>query len=541
MSNINEERKNNFITNKRKANSIIKKRLESKNKKSPSKYFSLEKSTEKDDNNQFKSFNNNKKMELSKSCKNFNKYQYNLDNENYKEITTDNHEINLNLKRMNFVPRINRHKRNLNKYLRLNKDDNDNNNKNFNKETESDLINISHNNYRKKPRCISTEVNNTNKNNKNKKFKLKPSHSSTNVNSANKSPKKNLYNNTYSIEIPNYLCDNCYNQKLLQEKYPYLSYSMNNKELLTDKFINENPFYFIDQMKHDEKNRIHKRIDKLSTKQKLALSMYENEINLPRNLKKEKLQLINEYSLNPLAIYHKKDPKFLEKKKIFDKKEKLIIDNPDIYQGLGPRKALRDYYQKCVYQVPKLEESYKINPVYKKNYIKVLKKQIEDKKIKEKEIKKRTRISEYIANKNFDELNKKERLYDLNKKEQERKKLIDDNNKLQEYKKNKKEIKDEEEKKYRNKLNLMKDRDTQNIKIRNKKDKELDCEMYQKMIDDMNKKKEMKINNEIEEKKKWNNYLDKYNLKYSIINRHNNCDGCNRAIKNQKLKKISSN
>ena len=223
---------------------------------------------------------------------------------------------------------------------------------------------------------------------------------------------------------------------------------MNNKELLTDKFINENPFYFIDQMRHDEKNRIQKRIDNLSTKQKLALSMYENEINLPRNLKKEKLQLINEYSLNPLAIYHKKDPKFLEKKKIFDKKEKLIIDNPDIYQGLGPRKALRDYYQKCVYQVPKLEESYKINPVYKKNYIKVLKKQIEDKKIKEKEIKKRTRISEYIANKNFDELTKKERLHDLNKKEQERKKLIDDNNKLQEYKKNIKEIKDEEEKKY---------------------------------------------------------------------------------------------
>ena len=35
----------------------------------------------------------------------------------------------------------------------------------------------------------------------------------------------------------------------------------------------------------------------------------------------------------------------------------------------------------------------------------------------------------------------------------------------------------------------MKDRDTQNIKIRNKKDKELDCEMYQKMFDDMNKKK----------------------------------------------------
>ena len=65
--------------------------------------------------------------------------------------------------------------------------------------------------------------------------------------------------------------------------------------------------------------------------------------------------------------------------------------------------------------------------------------------------------------------------------------------------------------------------------------------MYQKMFDDMNKKKEMKINNEIEEKKKWNNYLDKYNLKYSIINRHNNCDGCNRAIKNQKLKKITSN
>ena len=242
---------------------------------------------------------------------------------------------------MSFVPRINRHRRNLNKFLRMNKDNNDDiiniysnnnyNNINYKKtqnENEKKLLNKSHNNFnclfKKKPRSISTEVNN-NYNNKNKNddnnYIPKMHYSSTNANSVQTSPKGKISNLKYKIEAPNYVCNNCYNKKLIQDKEPSSSYRMNNQELLTDKFINENPFYFVDQMNQMEKKRIQKKLDNLSNKQRLALSMYEKEINKPKNLKKEKLQLMNEYSLNPLAIYHLKDPKFLEQKKIFDKKE----------------------------------------------------------------------------------------------------------------------------------------------------------------------------------------------------------------------------
>ena len=556
MSNNNEENKNNIIINKRKTNSVLKKRMESKNKKIHTRCNTLENSKEKEINLQPKSLYKTKRVELSKSCTNFynNNARLNFENEKEKEKYNDNNNmINLNLKKDFFVPRITRHRRNLNKFLKMNNDNGNDiinnkynnikssNNNNFTNENQKKLMNKSHHNFnklfnKKKQRCISTEANTNN----NPKYKY---YSSTNANSVEKTPKGKITNLTYSIEAPNYVCNNCYNKKLIQDKDSNLSYQMNNKELLANKFINENPFYFVDQMNQMEKKRIQKKLDNLSTKQRLALSIYEKEINKPRNLKKEKLQLINEYSLNPLAIYHLKDPKFIEQKKVFDKKEKLILNNPEIYQGLGkPRKAFQDYYEKCMYQVPQLEEIYKENPVYKQNYIRTLRKQIEDKKIKEKEIKKSTKIAEFYANKIFNEYTEKERLNDLKKIQQGKQYIIQENNKMDGYKKNLKEIKDKEEKKYLYKLDLLKDRDNQNIRIRNKKDKELDCEMYQKMFDEMNQKREMKINNEKEEKKKWNNYLDRYNLKYNITNRHSNCDICNKPIKkNEKLKKYRAN
>ena len=54
------------------------------------------------------------------------------------------------------------------------------------------------------------------------------------------------------------------------------------------------------------------------------------------------------------------------------------------------------------------------------------------------------------------------------------------------------------------------------------------------MFDEMNQKREKKIYDRNEEKRKWNNYLDKYNMRYGYKNRYNNCDICNRPIQDQK-------
>ena len=87
--------------------------------------------------------------------------------------------------------------------------------------------------------------------------------------------------------------------------------------------------------------------------------------------------------INPLSINDKKDPRYIKQKNNFDKKENIIYQNPNIYKSLEPRKAYKDYYSKCIFQIPKMEKTYCHNPVYKKNYIRALEKQIEEKKNKE--------------------------------------------------------------------------------------------------------------------------------------------------------------
>ena len=547
MSNYNEEQNNNFVIKKRKTNSFMNK-PQYKIKKPDSRCLTVE-NTEDRDYYKAKTFNN-RKINCSKSYSNFNKYNINCDN----KINNENEIDFFKHPKLNFVPRINRHKRNLNKFININKE-NDNN---IQTKTQSyhikpkekqkeNAINKTYNNfnsfYKRKKRSISTEPNNDYINYKNKYINENQKdsellnnrirHSSTNVNSNKKQRKNNL---TYANDCSsNYVCKNCFDKKMLEEKFPSLSKSMiNSKEKLVDQFINENPFYFIDKMNNLEKKRIQSNLDNLSFKQRNVIPIYEQEVNKPSNLRKEQLQLINEYSLNPLAIEHGKDPKFLEQKIFFDRKEKLIQNNPDIYPGLVPRKAFQDYYEKCMYQIPSSEENYTINPVYKKNYIKALKKQISDKENRERDLILKTKKAEYIANKNFNEYKKREKLNEMKKSKYNLQMFNKDNKKLEEYKKYKKENMMREEEKFGQRLDLMKDKENKDYRLRYKKEKHMDCEMYQKMFDEMNQKREKKIYDRNEEKRKWNNYLDKYNMRYGYKNRYNNCDICNRPIQDQK-------
>jgi len=543
MSNYNEEQNNNFVIKKRKTNSFMNK-PQYKIKKPDSRCLTVENNEDRD-YYKTKTFNN-RKINCSKSYSNFNKYNINCDN----KINTENEIDFFKHPKLNFVPRINRHKRNLNKFININKE-NDNNiqtkTQSYHIKQKENDINKTYNNfnsfYKRKKRSISTEPNNDYINYKNKYinenqkdselFNNRIRHSSTNVNSNKKQRKNNL---TYANDCSsNYVCKNCFDKKMLEEKFPSLSKSMiNSKEKLVDQFINENPFYFIDKMNNLEKKRIQSNLDNLSFKQRNVIPIYEQEINKPSNLRKEQLQLINEYSLNPLAIEHGKDPKFLEQKIFFDRKEKLIQNNPDIYPGLVPRKAFQDYYEKCMYQIPSSEENYTINPVYKKNYIKALKKQISDKENRERDLILKTKKAEYIANKNFNEYKKREKLNEMKKSKYNLQMFNKDNKKLEEYKKYKKENMMKEEEKFGQRLDLMKDKENKDYRLRYKKEKHMDCEMYQKMFDEMNQKREKKIYDRNEEKRKWNNYLDKYNMRYGYKNRYNNCDICNRPIQDQK-------
>jgi hypothetical protein len=341
----------------------------------------------------------------------------------------------------NNVPRIQRKKNKIDKYI--NKDQNLNDKK---KITDTSRIskNIMNNSMDKDYYIFKRRLKNNNINDNNtiklNNISYNKTHSTNIINKNTKyNNKKNNRNSSYDNKnkkkdnIKNLLCTNCFDLKMLEDQDNKAN-EIDRKEQLNERFILENPFYFIDVMNEKEKNRIKEKIDYNTNRQRLALANFKKEVDKPKNNAKENLQLINEYSLNPLSINDGKDPRYLKQKKNFDKKENIIYQNPNLYKSMQPRKAYNDYYNKCIYQIPNMEKTYYRNPVYKENYIKALKKQIEDKKIKEYEKKKKQNEAESFALKQFNEYKKKA---EINEKVEINKRIIqyiDDNKQLKDFK-----------------------------------------------------------------------------------------------------------
>ena len=404
--------------------------------------------------------------------------------------------------------------------------------KNYYKNKENKIYNINNDNeYNKSNNNIRYSNNNINNINEQHDYQIMKESAVKKINRNSSYDNKNKINDN----ITNLLCRNCFNRKMLEDQ------NTNTKEIdkieyLNDKFINENPFYFIDKMSDNEKKRINDKIESNSNKQRLALANYKKEIDNPNNNTKEKLQLINEYSLNPLSIDKGKDPRYVKLKNNFDKKEKIIQNNPNIYKSMEPRKAYNDYYNKCIYQVPKIENRHYVNPVYKENYIKTLKKQIEDKKNKEYENRRKQKEAEALANKQFNEYKKMAKLHQKENQNKGIKELINDNKQLDDFKKYTKNVLREKERKLGNELAQKNDNLNRTIQLRNRNEKSDNLEIYQEWLNDVNKKNQAKKDNKDEEDRKWNNYIYNYNLKCNN-SAYENCDICNRSYEKEKLKK----
>ena len=336
------------------------------------------------------------------------------------------------------------------------------------------------------------------------------------------------------------ICKTCFDKKMLEKENEKNgnSFLIDKKELLNDRFINENPFYFIDKMGDNERKRINDKIESNSNKQRLALANYRKELDNPKNNTKEKLQLLNEYSLNPLTIEAGIDPRYLKQKKNYDKKEKIIHQNPDIYKGLEPRKAYNDYYNKCIYQIPKIEENYYINPVYKNNYIKALKKQIEDKRNKETEDRRKQREAEALANKKFNEYKRIAKLNELESHNRGIQKMKSDNKDLDDFKRYKNDMLRQQEKQLGNELAQMKNQVDKDFALRSKNVKDENKETYQDWLNDIERKAKQKRENLDEENKKWNNYIERYKYRCNHDKVYANCDLCNRPYEKDKLKRF---
>ena len=476
---------------------------------------------------------------------NYNDLNFRYTNNDIKKANNGNRAYSTNQNSINYynrneiVPRIVRNKKNVNKFIN-NKNNNlreitkENNRErlyrqiNINKRNRSIDSNSYYNENKKYNKLNYTNDNFNSRINRSIDYESRNENRNQKMNRINRNTSYDGSTNT-NEKLISLLCKNCFDKKMLENENPRHK-QMDEKEYLNDKFINENPFYFIDKMSDNEKKRINEKIASNSNKQRLAYANFKKQMDNP----KEKLQLLNEYSLNPLAIEVGKDPRYLKQKKNYDKKEKLINQNPDKYKALEPRKAYNDYYNKCIYQVPPIEESYYINPVYKMNYIKALKKQIEDKKNEENERKKRQRMAEALANKQFNEY---KRRANLNEKEMHNNGIEimkNDNKQLDDFKKYKNDLLKEREKKLGNELEQKNNEVDRNIKLRNRNIKSENVENYHDWLNEVERKRQNKKEIKDEENKRWNNYIKNYNYKCSH-GCYANCDICNRPYEKDKL------
>ena len=100
----------------------------------------------------------------------------------------------------------------------------------------------------------------------------------------------------------NYVCDNCYNNKIVTKKFK--EQPPQQKEILNNTFNKVNPFYFQDKMKDLHKDKIQHRIKELEKLQRQALNnLAKYKIENPTNI--EKFQKTQELSINPMVAQEK--------------------------------------------------------------------------------------------------------------------------------------------------------------------------------------------------------------------------------------------
>ena len=328
------------------------------------------------------------------------------------------------------------------------------------------------------------------------------------------------------------ICNNCYNNKMatknLKKQPP------EQKEILNKTFNKINPYYFQDKMNDMYKDNINNKIKELENLQKQVLdSLVKHKIRNPTNV--EKLQRQNEFSISPLNSYEGEDPRLIQTKKNYDKKEDFINKNKDLYQIDKPRKAINDYYNKCLYQVPVMEKEYQVDPEYKKEVNKELKKQIEENNNNKKKKKNDQINDEKQANKKMndyiDYLKKK------NKEDKEKNKqdLIKRNKLLNEYKKLKEEQDKNNDKKFEEEFRKKIKEEENMIKEKKRQKKIDDMNKLQEWFGDFEKNKNNKKKEREDEDNKWKNYAVEFNNKCKHGLDVYRCAICNKVFPKDQL------
>ena len=335
----------------------------------------------------------------------------------------------------------------------------------------------------------------------------------------------------------NYVCDNCYNNKIVTKKFK--EQPPQQKEILNNTFNKVNPFYFQDKMKDLHKDKIQHRIKELEKLQRQALNnLAKYKIENPTNI--EKFQKTQELSINPMVAHEREDPRLGKTLKAYDLKEHFINENKDLYQIDKPRKAINDYYKKCIFQVPVVENEYFVDPKYIKQVSIDLREQIEERKNDKKKRREEEIKTERISNKQMNDYSE----FLCRKNKDQRKNYLNEFYKKSKVIDNYRKLKEEQEQK--NRKNYI-DKINQRMK---KEDDEKKAKNRQRKIDEINKlqtwkkdfenvKKNKKLEKE-EENHKWYNYSQDYIAKCIHGNDVTKCSFCNQAFPKEKLIKYAA-
>lgn len=391
---------------------------------------------------------------------------------------------------------------------------------------------------------------------------------------------KNINRKYYGFESPLYLNTQKYQNRLKNEK----------------KIINRNPikkYNSITYFNRDEKNRIKKKDDNKKEKLLYCLNCCNKKLNLERNLtkflkpnnsydyslnenislkkldedyisqkiiqserrqiaaynhlqkyknknpktKSEKLQYINENQEYPFLGLNLQDYLYYNNKKKNEKRNKLILNNISSFDFSQPRKGIKDYYNKVMFQTPILEKDSRPSIEYKLKYIETLKEQIRENKINKKNKKKEENIKE------MNELNKyNEMLFKYNEEENIKKKirqnLINENNiNIINYKKKSNEMNNKENiNGYKNKIKKFKEKQNLYVNFINQQ-RINEINNLQNWINENLKQKKEQLNLKQNEDKKWRNYHKKFNESFNDNIKVEKCAECN-LIFNNRLQKF---
>lgn len=384
--------------------------------------------------------------------------------------------------------------------------------------------------FEKKNKTLDIPLNNKkyiskNRNKNNNKDKIKYNIRKSSL------PEKRLTNKEEAkIKIKNdYYCINCYNRKLIS----------NNKDKNPIKNLNNsydaNCYHKTLELKKLDEDYIYKKVLKNQEKQLMAFNFLKKEKDKNPNTITEKLQYINENEDNPFIGFNLQDYLYYKNKSKNEILNKTIINNINSYKFEKPRKAVKDYYKNVQFQIPILEKRFSPNDNYKNKYIETLKKQINDKEKKKKEMRKLKIKTEMEENKIYNEF-----LSKLKKDENEQKKLkqkiIYENNKnLEEFHKKRNEEKKKE--------NLAGGGDK--FKKYNENQKDYKCFINQQRINEINslqkwinenmKQKQKKIDKKNIEDKQWDDYNNKFNKSFFDKTNAEKCVDCNAAYPINKL------